>query len=67
MTGNMGDGIITYIINFEKFSLKRLYDEYITHIQKEFYDNPTQSEIHLTQISSKFPANMFKICQKASL
>lgn len=72
MTGNMDDSIIACIINFEKYSLKRLYHECITHvrIEKGLHDNRIQTEIHLAQISRKFPMNTFKICntfKKASL
>lgn len=57
MTGNVGDSIIICVINFEKYSLKRLY-ECITraYMREMLYDNPVQIEI-LTQMSRKFPAN----------
>lgn len=54
MTGNIGDSIIICIINFEKYSLKRLYHECITRAYMLHRCNPVQTEIHLTQISREF-------------
>lgn len=66
MTGNMDDSVITCIINFEKYSLKRLYHECITRAYREMLcDNPIKtnrnsSDTDIAQISYEHVQNLSK-------